>query len=93
MPLCELAIAETDVGIKALSSLAKWAKSKACHCTNERESCTLHPHAIWHWVYRAATIGGELVLGKNVLIAYVPWENYNSEDAVLISECLVYEDI
>nr|AVY52536.1 RpoB [Chimaphila japonica] len=38
----------------------------------------------------AATVGGELALGKNVLVAYMPWEGYNSEDAVLISERLVY---
>nr|APB94785.1 RNA polymerase beta subunit [Daucus aureus] len=43
--------------------------------------------------YGAATIGGELTLGKNVLVAYMPWEGYNFEDAVLISERLVYEDI
>ncbi|KAJ6799001.1 RNA polymerase beta subunit [Iris pallida] len=40
-----------------------------------------------------ATVGGELALGKNVLVAYMPWEGYNYEDAVLISEHLVYEDI
>nr|WIU43850.1 RNA polymerase beta subunit [Pseudostellaria heterophylla] len=41
----------------------------------------------------AATVGGELALGKNVLVAYMPWEGYNFEDAVLISERLVDEDI
>nr|YP_010981269.1 RNA polymerase beta subunit [Chroesthes longifolia]WOE90447.1 RNA polymerase beta subunit [Chroesthes longifolia] len=41
----------------------------------------------------AATVGGELSLGKNVLVAYMLWEGYNFEDAVLISERLVYEDI
>ncbi|XP_052114272.1 DNA-directed RNA polymerase subunit beta-like [Arachis duranensis] len=41
----------------------------------------------------AATICGELALGKNILVVYMPWEGYNSEDAVLISERLVYEDI
>nr|YP_009502717.1 RNA polymerase beta subunit [Paris thibetica]ASA69035.1 RNA polymerase beta subunit [Paris thibetica]QHV38823.1 DNA-directed RNA polymerase beta subunit [Paris thibetica]WCF61241.1 RNA polymerase beta subunit [Paris thibetica]WCF61929.1 RNA polymerase beta subunit [Paris thibetica]WCF63046.1 RNA polymerase beta subunit [Paris thibetica] len=41
----------------------------------------------------AATVSGELALGKNVLVAHMPWEGYNSEDAVLISERLVYEDI
>ena len=35
----------------------------------------------------------EFALGKNVLVAYMPWEGYNFEDAVLISERLVYEDI
>nr|YP_009240194.1 RNA polymerase beta chain [Sciadopitys verticillata]AMO00761.1 RNA polymerase beta chain [Sciadopitys verticillata]BAK86738.1 RNA polymerase beta chain [Sciadopitys verticillata]BAW34613.1 RNA polymerase beta chain [Sciadopitys verticillata]BCK60782.1 RNA polymerase beta chain [Sciadopitys verticillata] len=41
----------------------------------------------------AATVGGELSLGKNILVAYMPWEGYNFEDAILISERLVYEDI
>lgn len=43
----------------------------------------------------AATVGGELALRKNIniLVAYMPWEGYNSEDAVLISERLIYEDI
>ncbi|WP_284284390.1 hypothetical protein, partial [Mesorhizobium amorphae] len=41
----------------------------------------------------AATVDGELALGKNILVAYMPWEGYNSEDAVLISERLIYEDI
>nr|YP_010954144.1 RNA polymerase beta subunit [Hydrobryum floribundum]WMV01539.1 RNA polymerase beta subunit [Hydrobryum floribundum]WMV01616.1 RNA polymerase beta subunit [Hydrobryum floribundum] len=41
----------------------------------------------------AATVGGELALGKNILVAYMPWEGYNFEDAVLISERMVYEDI
>uniref|UniRef100_A0A803MIM8 DNA-directed RNA polymerase n=1 Tax=Chenopodium quinoa TaxID=63459 RepID=A0A803MIM8_CHEQI len=39
------------------------------------------------------TVSGELALGKNVLVAYMPWEGYNFEDAVLISERLMYEEI
>ncbi len=38
------------------------------------------------------TQGGELALGRNVLIAFMPWEGYNYEDAILISEKLVKED-
>ncbi|CAN6440722.1 unnamed protein product [Victoria cruziana] len=41
----------------------------------------------------AATVGGELALEKNISVAYMPWEGYNSEDVVLISEHLVYDDI
>jgi len=40
----------------------------------------------------AATSNGELALGKNLLVAYMPWEGYNFEDAVLISERVVAED-
>jgi len=36
---------------------------------------------------------GELSLGQNVLVAYMPWQGYNFEDAILINERLVYEDI
>lgn len=43
--------------------------------------------------FRVRCLGDELALGKNVLVAYMPWEGYNSEDAVLISERLVYENI
>ena len=35
----------------------------------------------------------ELALGQNVLIAYMPWQGYNFEDAILINERLVYEDV
>lgn len=41
----------------------------------------------------AATSQGELALGKNILVAYMPWEGYNFEDAVLISERLVLENV
>ena len=36
---------------------------------------------------------GELALGRNVLVAFMPWEGYNYEDAILISEKLVMEDV
>nr|WIA67710.1 RNA polymerase beta subunit [Apopellia endiviifolia]WKW94919.1 RNA polymerase beta subunit [Apopellia endiviifolia] len=41
----------------------------------------------------SATSKGELASGKNILVAYMPWEGYNFEDAILISERLIYEDI
>ncbi|HHV78762.1 MAG TPA: DNA-directed RNA polymerase subunit beta [Firmicutes bacterium] len=40
-----------------------------------------------------STDGGELALGRNVLAAYMPWEGYNYEDAILISESLVRDDV
>ena len=40
-----------------------------------------------------ATENGELALGRNLLVAYIPWKGYNYEDAVVISERLVREDI
>jgi len=41
----------------------------------------------------AATNGGELALGRNVVVAFMPWGGYNFEDAILVSERLVHEDV
>ncbi|ELR97861.1 DNA-directed RNA polymerase subunit beta [Gloeocapsa sp. PCC 73106] len=41
----------------------------------------------------SSTEGAELALGQNILVAYMPWEGYNYEDAILISERLVYDDV
>ena len=41
----------------------------------------------------ASTNCGELSLGKNVIVAYMPWEGYNYEDAILLSERCVHDDI
>jgi DNA-directed RNA polymerase subunit beta len=41
----------------------------------------------------SATQHGEIALGKNILLAYMPWEGYNFEDAIVINERLVQEDI
>jgi DNA-directed RNA polymerase subunit beta len=40
-----------------------------------------------------AITSGELALGQNVLVGYMPWQGYNFEDAILINERLVYDDI
>lgn len=41
----------------------------------------------------ASTEAGEIALGRNILVGYMPWEGYNYEDAFLISERLVYDDV
>ncbi|MEK6651028.1 MAG: DNA-directed RNA polymerase subunit beta [Bacteroidota bacterium] len=40
-----------------------------------------------------ATDGGELALGRNVLVAFMPWRGYNFEDAIIVSERIVAEDV
>ncbi|MBI5117803.1 DNA-directed RNA polymerase subunit beta [Candidatus Poribacteria bacterium] len=40
-----------------------------------------------------ATDGGQLALGRNILVAFMPWEGYNFEDAILVSEKVVKEDV
>ena len=41
----------------------------------------------------AASVRGELSVGKTLLVAYMPWEGYNFEDAILISQRLIYDDL
>nr|YP_009731928.1 RNA polymerase beta subunit [Gracilaria edulis]QHS70443.1 RNA polymerase beta subunit [Gracilaria edulis] len=41
----------------------------------------------------ASTDSGEIALGRNIIVAYMPWEGYNYEDAFLISERLLYDDL
>ncbi|HEY3998498.1 MAG TPA: DNA-directed RNA polymerase subunit beta [Candidatus Xenobia bacterium] len=41
----------------------------------------------------ASSVDGELALGRNVLVAFMPWEGYNYEDAILLSEELVRDDV
>ena len=41
----------------------------------------------------ASTDKGELAIGRNILVAFMPWNGYNFEDAILISEKIVKEDI
>ncbi len=41
----------------------------------------------------AATKHGELALGRNIICAFMPWEGYNYEDAILISERLIHDDV
>jgi len=69
---------------------------------SNQETCLTHVPAVCEgdWIQRgdlladcSASQFGELALGKNILIAYLPWEGYNFEDAVVISERLVFEDV
>ena len=75
--------------------LFKYLRSNAGTCINQRpvvrtgdkvERGTLLADG-------AATQGGELALGRNVLVAFMPWCGYNFEDAIIVSERLVKEDI
>ncbi len=40
-----------------------------------------------------ATDGGELALGRNILVAFMPWRGYNFEDAIIVSERIIFEDV
>ncbi|MBF2098435.1 MAG: DNA-directed RNA polymerase subunit beta [Gloeomargaritaceae cyanobacterium C42_A2020_066] len=75
--------------------LQKFQRSNQDTCMNQRPLVREGSTVVAGQVLAdgASTEGGELALGQNVLVAYMPWEGYNYEDAILISERLVAEDI
>ena len=89
-------ICVTDLeGKEVAYYLQKYERSNQDTCINQRPSVWLGEEISTGQVIAdgAATEGGELALGQNILIAYLPWEGYNYEDAFLISERLVYNDV
>jgi len=75
--------------------LTKFERSNANTCVNQRPLVKAGQKVDKGDVIAdgAATSGGELALGRNVLVAFMPWRGYNFEDAILISEKLVSEDV
>ena len=69
---------------------------------SNQETCINHRPIVWEGekiqsgqmlTDGPGIINSELSLGQNVLVAYMPWQGYNFEDAILINERLVYEDV
>jgi DNA-directed RNA polymerase subunit beta len=88
-------VIKDDNGKKSTYKLQKYLRSNQQTCINHRPI-----------VWKGETVksgqvltdgpainGSELSLGQNVLVGYMPWQGYNFEDAILISERLVYDDI
>ncbi|MDD5504465.1 MAG: DNA-directed RNA polymerase subunit beta [Candidatus Omnitrophica bacterium] len=75
--------------------LRKYQRSNASTCLNQRPLVALGQRVEAGDVIAdgAATKNGELALGRNLLVAFMPWRGYNFEDAILISEKLVKDDI
>ncbi|RKY57653.1 MAG: DNA-directed RNA polymerase subunit beta, partial [Candidatus Latescibacterota bacterium] len=75
--------------------LIKFARSNAGTCINQRPIVRPGDRVERGDVLAdgPATDGGELALGANVLVAFMPWEGYNFEDAVVISERLCRDDV
>ena len=74
--------------------LKKFMRSNANTCINQRPIVEVGDNIKAGQVIAdgTATKEGELALGKNVLVAFMPWRGYNFEDAILISEKLVRDD-
>ncbi len=75
--------------------LEKFARSNAGTCLNQRPIVKVGEKVRKGQTIAdgAATRDGELALGRDVLVAFMPWRGYNFEDAILISEKLIKEDI
>ncbi len=75
--------------------LLKFQRTNQDTCFNQKPVVSLGQHVEKGEVIAdgPATYQGELALGRNVLVAFMPWNGYNYEDAILISEKIVKEDI
>ena len=86
---------DNDDGTKSSYHLTKFMRSNQSNCYNQRPIVTkgMHVEAGEVIADGPSTSCGELALGKNPLIGFIEWEGYNYEDAVLISERLVQDDV
>ena len=86
---------EADVSPVDIYSLLKFQRSNQNTCINQRPLVQVGD-LVNHGDIIAdgpATEDGELALGRNVLVAFMPWNGYNFEDSILISERIVKEDV
>ncbi len=76
-------------------NLIKYQRSNQDTCINQRPLVSVNEKVTIGQIIAdgASTEGGELSVGQNILIAYMPWEGYNYEDAFVISERLLYDDL
>jgi DNA-directed RNA polymerase subunit beta len=88
-------VVKDESGNKITYKLQKYLRSN-------QQTCINHRPIVWKGekvqsgqilTDGPAITGSELSLGQNVLVGYMPWQGYNFEDAILISERLVYDDI
>lgn len=88
-------VMKNDDGSKDEYHLTKFARSNQSNCYNQRPIVFKGDHVQAGDVIAdgPSTQNGEIALGKNPLIGFMTWEGYNYEDAVLLSERLVMEDV
>ena len=86
---------KTDEGRRDVYKLTKFSRSNQSNCYNQRPIVFKGDKVEQGQVIAdgPSTSKGELALGKNPLIGFMTWEGYNYEDAVLLSERLVQEDV
>ena len=88
-------IVKREDGIRDTYHVIKFSRSNQGNCINQRPIVNKGDHVEAGDILAdgASTCGGEMALGKNPLIGFMTWEGYNYEDAVLLSERLVQNDV
>ncbi len=91
----EITLKYDDDGSKETYKLIKFLRSNQSNCYNQKPIVFKGEHVEKGQVIAdgASTANGEIALGKNPLIGFMTWEGYNYEDAVLLSERLVMDDV
>ena len=86
---------KNDDGTTDVYRLTKFLRSNQSNCYNQKPIVFKNEHVEAGQVIAdgPSTYNGELALGKNPLIGFMTWEGYNYEDAVLLSERLVMDDV
>ena len=86
---------EADVSPVDIYTLLKFQRSNQNTCINQRPLVQVGDIINYGDIIAdgPATDDGELALGRNVLVAFMPWNGYNFEDSILISERIVKEDV
>lgn len=88
-------VVRSDNGNRRTYKVHKFQRSNQGTCMNQKPIVTVGQRVEPGTVLAdgPSTDRGELALGRNVLVAFMPWEGYNYEDAILLSEELVREDV
>jgi DNA-directed RNA polymerase subunit beta len=91
----EIVVKEKDTNKKHTFPLDKFKRSNQGTCMNQKPLVAVGDKVKKGEVLAdgPSTEGGELALGRNLLVAFMPWQGHNFEDAIIISERLVKDDI
>ncbi|WP_298889363.1 DNA-directed RNA polymerase subunit beta [uncultured Serinicoccus sp.] len=91
----DLVTVANDDGTYQSYKINKFTRSNQGNCYNQQVRVDVGDHVEAGQLLAdgPATDGGEMALGRNLLVAFMPWEGYNYEDAIILSQRLVQDDV
>ncbi|WP_151526037.1 DNA-directed RNA polymerase subunit beta [Serinicoccus kebangsaanensis] len=91
----DLVTVANDDGTYQSYKINKFTRSNQGNCYNQQVRVDVGDHVDAGQLIAdgPATDGGEMALGRNLLVAFMPWEGYNYEDAIILSQRLVQDDV